>query len=77
MKGLSYRLGSVGVGRTTEDSVVLVDTGTIYVTNKRLIFDGARTNTSIRLNKILSFTPYSNGVEIDKAPVNRCRPAGV
>ncbi len=36
------------------------------LTNKSVIFVGNQKNSSIRLNKILSFTPYSNGIEINK-----------
>jgi DNA polymerase III epsilon subunit-like protein len=44
----------------------VIDTGTIYVTNKRLIFDGDLKNTSIPYSKILLVTPYNNAVGIEK-----------
>lgn len=65
-KGIYYRVGSVQVQRVSEDVMKLIDTGTIYLTNKRLVFMGAKKNSTTRLNKILDFTPYSNGVEIQK-----------
>jgi hypothetical protein len=43
-----------------------IDAGQIYLTNKRLIFNGGHENTTIRLSKILEFTPFKNGVEIEK-----------
>jgi DNA polymerase III epsilon subunit-like protein len=44
----------------------VIDTGTIYVTNKRLIFNGNLKNTNIPYSKILSIKPYSNAVGIEK-----------
>jgi hypothetical protein len=42
------------------------DSGTLYVTNKRLLFDGAQKSTSIALKKIIRFTVYSDGLKIEK-----------
>jgi len=36
------------------------------VTNKRVIFEGAQKNATIRLSNVLSITPYADGVEIGK-----------
>jgi hypothetical protein len=46
--------------------MTLIDKGTLYLTNKRLILTGAKKNANIRLDKILNISPYSDGVEIDK-----------
>lgn len=40
--------------------------GTLFLTNQRLIFMGRRKNKNIRLNRILDFEIYSNGVQIEK-----------
>jgi hypothetical protein len=66
MKGVYYRTGQYDLQRITQDETREVDSGTIYVTGKRIIFTGSRRNTSIRLEKILSVNPYSDGVEIVK-----------
>ena len=65
-KGVSYRIGSARVQRVTSEVLSPVDYGTMYVTNKRVILLGTRKTSSIRLNKIVSYTPYSNGIEIFK-----------
>ena len=65
-KGVSYRIGSARVQRVTSEVLSPIDAGTMYVTNKRVILLGARKTSSIRLNKIVSYTPYSNGIEIFK-----------
>src|SRR5690606_6125721 len=64
MKGLSYRVGSMKVERVTKETMQQLDTGTLYVTNKRLIFTGNKKTSNIKLEKILSVIPYSNGIEI-------------
>ena len=65
-KGLYYRAGSISPQRITSDELQIVDSGTLYITSKRLIFCGGLKNSTIALNKILSITPYSDGVEIEK-----------
>ncbi|WP_430936814.1 hypothetical protein [Saccharicrinis sp. 156] len=65
-KGVYYRMGSVGVQRVSEDVWQTIDSGQLYLTNKRLIFMGGKGNKTIRLNKILDLTPYKNGVDIQK-----------
>ena len=41
--------------RTAEDMLTPIDSGTAYVTNKRLLFNGEMKNASIKLQKILDF----------------------
>lgn len=66
-KGLRYRVGSVGVHRITREELTEIDQGTLYLTNKRLIFDGQKKNTTIRLSALLSFTPCSDGLILEKS----------
>ncbi len=66
MKGVYYRVGSVGVNRVTSTELKLINRGTLYLTNKRLIFTSSDKNSTIKLEKILSFTPYSDGIELEK-----------
>jgi hypothetical protein len=66
MKGVYYRVGSTSTTRVTRDVLRHIDSGTLYVTSKRVIFDGARKNNAIRLASVLSVVPYSDGVEIEK-----------
>ncbi len=66
MKGVYYRVGSVKVQPVKRDVLRIIDSGTLYLTNKRIIFVGGKKNSNIRLDKVLSFTPYSDGIEIGK-----------
>ncbi len=46
--------------------MVQLDSGTLYITNNRLLFDGQKKNTVINLSKILSFTLFSDGLKVEK-----------
>jgi hypothetical protein len=66
MRGLSYRVGSLRVERVTQDVLKQLDTGQLYVTSKRLIFDGSRKSTAITYRKVLNITRYSDGIGVEK-----------
>jgi Chloroplast envelope transporter len=66
MKGLYYRVGQVNVQRIAEDVLTQIDVGSLYLTNKRLIFNGSKKNTTIPLAKIINFEVYADGLKIEK-----------
>jgi hypothetical protein len=66
MKGVYYNAGSAKVQRITSEELISIDHGQLFITNKRLIFIGLKKNTNIQLNKILSITPFRDGIGIDK-----------
>ncbi len=65
-KGVYYRVGTVAPQRITSEELTSIDYGTLYLTNKRVIFMGSKRNFTIRMERILGFTPYGDGVEIEK-----------
>ncbi|MFW5757230.1 MAG: hypothetical protein ACOCYO_00965 [Bacteroidota bacterium] len=65
-KGIYYRIGSIGIQPVSKDLWRTIDSGQIYLTNKRLIFMGVKGNKTIRLNRILNIEPFQNGVDIQK-----------
>ncbi len=65
-KGFYLRSGSYKPKNYNVDQMTHTDTGTVYLTNKRIIFTGNKKNSIILLSKVLNITPYSDGVEIDK-----------
>jgi len=66
MKGVYYRAGSMGVQKITSEQLQIIDSGLVFLTNKRIIFVGNKKNSNIQLSKILSVNPYSDGVGIEK-----------
>jgi hypothetical protein len=65
-KGLYFRAADYAIKPITNDVLTLIDSGQLFLTNKRLIFMGDKKNSSIKLNKILDFATYRNGVDIKK-----------
>jgi hypothetical protein len=66
MKGVRWRIGQVAVERVTRDVLTQLDAGMLYVTNKRLLFDGHRKNSVINLTKVVRFTLFRDGIRIEK-----------
>lgn len=65
-KGVYARTGSFGASSESHLELRLIDTGTLYVTNKRYIFDGSKKNIQGELKKIISIETYSNGIKISR-----------
>lgn len=65
-KGVYYRVGSLRTNNMAKDEWQRIDAGQIYLTNKRLIFMGAKANKTISINSILAINPFANGVDIQK-----------
>jgi hypothetical protein len=66
MKGLSWRYGSVSVNRVTSEELRQLDSGVLYITNKRLLFNGAFKNVQTPFKKIIHFTLHKDGIQIEK-----------
>ncbi|MEO0108014.1 MAG: hypothetical protein ABIK62_02425, partial [candidate division WOR-3 bacterium] len=63
-KGVYYRTGGFR-GRPVETTnQVLLDTGTMAVTNKHLYFAGGSRSFRIRHEKIVTLQPYTDGITI-------------
>lgn len=65
-KGVSYRVGSYKPYRQVHNELIQIDTGTLFVTNQRIIFMGAKKNSNIKYDNILSIVPHTDGVGIEK-----------
>jgi hypothetical protein len=66
-KGLYYRVGSIKVTPIKQEELTRIDSGMVYFTNKRIIFDGQRGNKAIRLTALIGIEPYSDGIGLEKA----------
>lgn len=65
-RGVYYRVGGSRPRRVTTEGLTEIDSGTLYLTNKRVIFDGQRKNTSIRLSALLGFEVFADGLVLEK-----------
>lgn len=66
-KGLRYRIGSVSMEPIAREELTEIDRGTLYLTSERLILDGSKRNITLRLSSLIGFTPYSDGVILERA----------
>lgn len=72
-KGVYYRTGG-SKGHPVEHSTMQpLGTGTLYVTNKNLIFHSVMKGVKIPYKKIIGVTPYSDGLEINRDGANAKR----
>lgn len=65
-KGVRVHGGSYAIHRRSKDVLTRLDSGDLYVTNKRVIFMGRQKNLTVKTSAILSVTQYSDGVEVEK-----------
>ena len=65
-KGLYYRTGGFRGQPVETTERILADIGTVAVTTKHLYFAGTIKSFRIRHDKIVSFTPYSDGVLLQR-----------
>jgi len=65
--GAGTRIGGVYVGGGASESqqrLKQIDTGTITLTTKRLIFDGSLENRTVQVSQVLSVSPWVDGFEV-------------
>lgn len=67
MRGVYYRVGASRPHRVTTDGLTRLDNGDLYITNKRVIFNGSRRNVSLKLSSLLAFEAFSDGFALEKA----------
>jgi len=63
-KGVSWRLGAFRAQSESHEELRTIDQGRFTLTNKRLVFSGAKRTVDINLNKIVSIEPYSDGIAV-------------
>lgn len=65
-KGLYFRTGGFRAYPVETTETVHVDTGTLAATSKHLYFAGTDKSFRIPYNKIVSYKPYSDGIQIQR-----------
>lgn len=69
-KGVYYRTGGSKGHAVEHSSMQPLGTGTLYVTNKNLVFHSMMKAVKIPYKKIVGMTPYSDGIEIHRDGAN-------
>ena len=71
VKGMTFRAGVIDIKQFHEDVVKELDSGTLYFTNKQIIFSGERTHHVYLWDSLIGVTPYRDGIAIERnAPPN-------
>ncbi|OJW96317.1 MAG: hypothetical protein BGO70_01140 [Bacteroidetes bacterium 43-93] len=65
-KGIYLRSTSHKPRSYSTEQLKQLDRGTLYLTSKRILVTGTHKSYNIRLEKILEFDPYKDGIEIRK-----------
>lgn len=66
MKGLRYRVGSIGFSTSSSEHLIAEDSGAFWLTNQRIGFRGNRKNFAFPYSKIHSFELTQAGLEVSK-----------
>jgi hypothetical protein len=65
-KGLRYRLGSIAPDVERRSELVPLDHGELYITNKRLLFDGGEKNTTVTWKGLTQIQLFDGGIILEK-----------
>lgn len=64
-KGIYFRIGAFGARqRESPEELKVIDQGILTLTDKRLVFSGAKRTINIDLRKVVSVEPYKDGIAI-------------
>lgn len=63
---LKWKAGTITPHKITQEVWKCIDSGYLFLTSKRIIFNGQHGNKVIPFSKVLHFEPYTNGVQIQK-----------
>jgi hypothetical protein len=67
MPGMNYRATTVQVRPMTREVTQQTDTGTLYFTSERIVFDGKRGNRTYPWSTLLGVTPYTDGLQLERS----------
>jgi hypothetical protein len=65
-KGVFWKAEEMGIQPIRPEVMRFLESGTLYLTNRRLIFVGMRTRQIIRLASIQDFDAFSNGIALSR-----------
>jgi len=65
-KGVTFRVGKAVPLYDEYDDIVSISEGTLYVTNKKIVFIGDKKSTNITLGKFADYELYRDAIKINK-----------
>lgn len=73
MKGITYHTGGTNMKPVEHTYMENKGVGTLFITNKHLIYQGATAAQKIPYTKLIGVTPYSDGIEVHRDGANAKR----
>lgn len=70
-KGMYYRLGEFKGNPVANTQMTLLDSGMVAITDKHIYYAGDLKSLRVRFDKIISISPYSDGIAIQRDSVTR------
>ncbi len=64
-RGVTYRVGATQGKTIPITGMVRIDGGRLLLTNQRCVFDGQKKSFSVMFGKIISFEPFTDGLELN------------
>ena len=65
-KGVSIRFGNTRGISESHEELKVIDSGSLVVTNKRIVFIGTKRTTNIDMKKIISMEPFTDAVGVSR-----------
>lgn len=66
-KGVNFRVGQHKGRMVSKTGIVEVDNGDFIITNQRVMFKGRKKSFNYQFNKLIGYTVFKNGVDINAA----------
>lgn len=61
-----YRIGSISPSADRRDVLAHIDSGTLYITNKRLFFDGQGRNSTLKYDALVGVQVFLGGINVER-----------
>lgn len=66
-KGVRFRVGSIAPRRVTSTELVEISSGTLYITNKRILLDGSSSNKTLTWRSAFGLEVFADAIKIEKS----------
>ncbi|CVK31735.1 hypothetical protein KH990_01350 [Methanoculleus bourgensis] len=65
-KGVYFRTGGFAARSESHEEIKVIDSGTLTLTNRRMVFTGGKRTINFPLGKIVGMEPYRDGIAVNR-----------
>lgn len=65
-RGIRFRLGVAKPLQIVTDGLTIIDRGVLFMTNRRIVFSGSVRNYSVKIDSLIAFHAFSDGMALEK-----------